>query len=54
MYIPRHNAETRIPVLHTLMRAHPLATLVTLNAGGLIASHLPMLLEAASRDRTQQ
>jgi transcriptional regulator len=50
MYIPRHNAETRIPVLHALMRAHPLAALLTLNASGLIASHLPMLLEPGARD----
>jgi transcriptional regulator len=50
MYIPRHNAETRIPVLHSLMRAHPLAALVTLNAGGLIASHLPMVLEPGAND----
>jgi transcriptional regulator len=45
MYIPRHNQETRLPVLHALLRDHPLATLVTLNQSGLIASHLPMLLE---------
>lgn len=50
MYIPRHNAETRVPILHQLMRAHPLATLVTLNAGGLIASHLPMVLEAGAAE----
>jgi transcriptional regulator len=32
------------------MRAHPLATLVTLNAGGLIASHLPMVLEPGATE----
>ncbi len=46
MYIPGHNQETRPNVLHALVRAHPLATLVTLNASGLIASHLPMVLDA--------
>jgi transcriptional regulator len=46
MYIARHNQETRLPVRHALMRAHPLATLVTLNASGLIASHIPMVVEA--------
>ena len=47
MYIPRHNLESRTPVLHSLMQTHPLATLVTLNASGLIASHIPIVLEAA-------
>ena len=35
MYIPRHNEEKRIPVLHALMVAEPLATLVTLGGSGL-------------------
>jgi transcriptional regulator len=46
MYIPRHNEEKRIPVLHALMVAEPLATLVTLGGSGLFASHVPMVLEA--------
>lgn len=50
MYIPRHNAETRVPVMHRLMRAHPLAALVTLNARGLIASHIPMVVEAGATE----
>jgi transcriptional regulator len=45
MYIPRHNEENRIPVMHELMVSHPLATLVTLGASGLFASHIPMILE---------
>ncbi len=45
MYIPRHNEEKRIPVMHELMVSHPLATLVTLGASGLFASHIPMVLE---------
>jgi transcriptional regulator len=44
MYIPTANAETRLPVLHDLLRTHPLASLVTLNASGLIATHLPLVL----------
>lgn len=44
MYIPKANEETRLPVLHDLMRSHPLASLVTLNAGELFATHLPMVL----------
>jgi transcriptional regulator len=46
MYIPAFNVESRIPVLHALMKAHPLATVVTLTGGGLFATHLPMIVEA--------
>jgi len=46
MYVPTHFAEDRKDVLHDAMRAARLATLVTLTADGLIASHVPMLLDA--------
>ena len=46
MYIPRPNEEKRVPVMHALMVAHPLATLVTLGSAGLFASHIPLILEA--------
>src|SRR4051812_31481230 len=42
MYIPAHFAETRTSVLHELIRAHPLATLVTWDGGALTANHIPM------------
>jgi len=45
MYLPSHFAETRLDVLHQLMRSHPLATLVTLTAGGLVANHIPLHLQ---------
>ena len=45
MYIPRANEEKRVPVLQTLITSQPLATLVTLGASGLFASHIPMVLE---------
>ena len=45
MYIPKANEETRVPILHQLMRSHPLATLVTFWKSGLFASHLPMILD---------
>ena len=32
-------------MLHQLIRAHPLATLVTLAADGLAANHIPMEIE---------
>ena len=44
MYVPAHFAEDRIPVLHEAIRACDLATLVTLTDDGLIASHVPLLL----------
>lgn len=44
MYIPKFNEETRVPVLDQLMRSHPLATLVTMGASGLFATHLPVVL----------
>lgn len=45
MYLPAHFEETRNEVLHALMRAHPFATLVTQDADGLTANHLPLHLD---------
>jgi len=45
MYLPKHFEETRVGILHELIRAHPLATLVTLNASGLDANHIPLIIE---------
>ena len=45
MYLPSHFAEPRLDVLHDFIRSSGLATLVTSGAGGLDASHLPLLLE---------
>jgi len=44
MYIPAHFAEPRVEVMHDLIRAHPLSTLVTLSPSGLDANHLPFHL----------
>jgi len=46
MYIPKHFDEPRVDVMHRLMRAYPLATLVTLGTGGLSANHIPLGLSA--------
>jgi len=46
VYIPPLFKEDRIDVLHAAIRAAGLATLVTLREDGLIASHVPMLLDA--------
>ncbi len=45
MYVPAHFAENRIPALHDAIRAHGFAALVTMTADGMIASHLPMLID---------
>lgn len=47
MYTPAHFEETRIEVMHELIRASPLATLVTLSSGGLVANHIPLYLAEA-------
>lgn len=46
MYVPAHFAENRLDVLHATIARTGLATLVSLGADGLIATHLPMLLDA--------
>lgn len=45
MYVPAHFNEPRVEVLHAAMRRAGLATLVSLTSDGLIASHLPLLLD---------
>lgn len=45
MYTPPHFTESRIPILHDLIRAHPLATIVTASASGLDANHVPLLVD---------
>ncbi len=45
MYIPSQFAETRIDVLHGLIAAHPLGTLVTLTPDGLDANHTPFEID---------
>ena len=44
MYNPSHFVESRVEVLQTLVRAYPLATLITLSNGGLVANHIPMVV----------
>lgn len=45
MYIPPSNAEHRPEVMLDYMEAHPLAALVTSSSAGLIATHLPLLVD---------
>ena len=44
MYLPKHFAETDVAEMHALMRARPLATLVSHGPDGLNANHIPLLL----------
>jgi len=44
MYLPKHFAENNVAEMHALMRAHPLATLVSDGPDGLNANHIPLLL----------
>src|SRR5262249_11757109 len=45
MYTPAHFHEDRIDILHRLIGEHSLATLVTIGAEGLIANHIPLILD---------
>jgi transcriptional regulator len=45
MYIPRANEETRLDILHDFMQREAFAMLITLTSQGLLASHIPMVLE---------
>jgi len=46
MYLPKHFEETRVPVLHELIRAHPLGALVAMTSSGLDANHIPLEVDA--------
>jgi transcriptional regulator len=45
MYIPKMYEENRVPVLHEFLESNPFASLITMTASGLFASHIPMVLE---------
>lgn len=45
MYLPSHFAETRVDVLHQLIRERPFGTLVTLGSSGLNANHIPFEID---------
>ncbi len=46
MYLPKHFEESRVEVMHALIREHPLAVLVTLGADGLNANHIPIEIDS--------
>ncbi len=45
MYIPASHAESDLARLHEFMRRNSFATLVSRNEAGMVASHLPLLLD---------
>jgi transcriptional regulator len=47
MYLPSHFEETRVEVLHRLIREHSLGALVTLGSDGLNANHVPFEIDPA-------
>ncbi len=52
MYLPSLFREERLDVLHALIRSHPLGTLITAGAGGLIANLVPFILTDAGEKGT--
>jgi transcriptional regulator len=47
MYVQQKFQETRLDVLHALMKEHPLGAIVTTQAGGLEANHMPFHLDTS-------
>jgi transcriptional regulator len=45
MYTPKAFAVTDLPMLHAAMKQSELATLVTITTQGLVATHLPLILD---------
>ncbi|MBE7419704.1 MAG: FMN-binding negative transcriptional regulator [Ideonella sp.] len=51
MYLPAHFEETRVDVMHALMRTHPLTTWVVQWSAGLVVNHIPFLIDPARGPR---
>lgn len=45
MYLPRQFEESRPDALHELIRSHPFSTFVIHTEAGLVANHIPFLLD---------
>ncbi len=45
MYSPAHFKEARVDILHQLIREYPLGTLVTHTPAGLVADHIPFIID---------
>ena len=51
MYLPPAFAETRLEVMHELIRAHPLGLLISAGNGGPVATPLPFQVHAGEGER---
>ena len=51
MYRPDAFREDRLSELHALIRAHPLAVLVTAGEAGLMANHVPFLVDETASEK---
>jgi transcriptional regulator len=47
LYIPKYYAEKDVAILHALIDAHPLGAWVTAGGAGLVANHIPFLIDPA-------
>ena len=45
VYLPQHFAETDVTTMHQLIGNFPLGTLVTVGSDGLVANHIPFILD---------
>ena len=52
MNLPKAFREDDLQVLHALIRAHPLATLITAGSGGLLANLVPFTLAEGGENGT--
>lgn len=50
VYLPEHFAETDTAMMHRLIRSFPLGTLITLGTEGLVANHIPFVLDARASE----
>jgi transcriptional regulator len=48
MYIQQKFAETRVDVLHALIRSHPLGAFVVVGAAGIEVNHFPFFIDPSS------
>lgn len=48
MYQPPHFREDRLDVQHALIRANPFGVLITVGAAGIVANHIPFVLDAGA------
>lgn len=48
MYVPEHFRETNLEVLHDIIEENSFATLISSSRGGLVATHIPVLLDRAA------